>query len=59
MRSIILVTICSLLLAGCGTTPNQSEATASASAQTNAVPTKVCKEKPAQTGSRIAKKVCK
>jgi len=57
MRSIILVTICSLLLAGCGTTPSQPEATASA--QTNAETTKVCKELPTKTGSRMARKVCK
>ncbi len=57
MRSIVLVTLCSLMLAGCGSTANQTETTASAN--TNAESTKVCKEKPAQVGSRLAKKVCK
>jgi uncharacterized protein YceK len=57
MRSIVLVTLCSLLLAGCGSTANQTETTASAN--TNAESTKVCKDKPAQVGSRLAKKVCK
>lgn len=57
MRSIILATLCSLLLAGCGTTENQTES--SASATTNAESTKVCKEAPARTGSRVPRKICK
>lgn len=57
MRSFIIIAISSVLLAGCGSTANKVENTIAA--ETNEVSTKVCKEKPAAVGSRIAKKVCK